>query len=192
MKICRKFGVALLVVSVFAGFYVWMLYGFYGAFENLRYRGDAKRIPLWYPFELVNDGNGVGGVQLLDCRTPCSSSVVTGDVSAERLALSCLCDIVEFGHAERVLWGRRELWNFREYLGERYFVLTADDASPAYFTERDAYAAACRAHRVDPGDVDVFEERWKGFWSRRGTPTVADVVTWWFDRWFTGSGGHPE
>ena len=162
----------LLVGAIFAVIYIKHS----NQFENAKIVGDWKRIPLWYPHEIVDFGDMMG-VRLSDWSSwkHQNDDAVTrySDDAAdeERAALQHLNDILELSVGDNAVCGVRTVRASRhgKYFGRRYFVFATNQLNVAYFREKDEFLRECGQHGVDGEKLTSFEDCWGKHWKTHGT-----------------------
>ena len=153
-------------------------------YENATIIGDWKRIPLWYPHEIVNFGDMMG-VRLnnwLSWKHPIDNTVTISSDAAEdveRTALQRLEDILEFSIGENVVCGIRTVRTSRHgrYFGRRYFVFATNQLEVAYFKEKDEFLRECDLYGIDGGTMMSFENCWNTYWDTHETYHPIKILT---------------
>ena len=175
----------LLVGAIFAGMYI----KYFNQFENAKIVGDWKRIPLWYPHEIVDFGDMMG-VRLSNWSSwehPNDDAITRYSddaVDEERAALQQLNDILEFSVGDNVVCGVRTVRASRygRYFGKRYFVFATNQVEIAYFREKDEFLRECGLYGVDGEKLMPFDGCWKKYWKSHETCNpikilIADIKT---------------
>lgn len=157
----------LVIVSLVA---LYRYYRGYATAEN--FDGYGSRIPLWYPYQVVDYGFG---------RHVCVDSwegmahelkinkIKSNNPTKEDIELQSLSEIDEFNFDNDVLYGRRFLRSvFGECLGVRYFVFSRQMKEVAYYTNKEEFANRCRILGVDINKMKSFAEHWMDFHNAPG------------------------
>lgn len=163
-KIYISLGFILLLVTV-SQMALFRYYRGYATAEN--FDGYGFRIPLWYPYQIVDYGFG---------RDVCVDSwegmahelkinkIKSSNPTKEDIELQSLSGIDKFNFSNEVIYGRRFLrTEFGEYLGERYFVFSRQMKEVAYYTNKEDFANQCRILGVDIDQMKSFDEHWLDF-----------------------------
>ena len=153
-------------------------------FANAKIVGDWKRIPLWYPHEIVDFGDGVG-VRLNNWSSwkyPIDNTItVYSDASSdaeERAALKRLNDILELSVGDNVVCGVRTVRGLRygSYFGRRYFVFATNQLEIAYFKTKDEFIKGCSLYGVDGEKMMPFKDCWNTYWDAHETYNLITVL----------------
>lgn len=153
-------------------------------FANAKIVGDWKRIPLWYPHEIVDFGDGVG-VRLNNWSSwkyPIDNTItVYAEASAdaeERAALRRLNDILELSVGDNVVCGVRTVRGLRSgsYFGRRYFVFATNQLEIAYFKSKDEFIKECSLYGVDGEKLMPFKDCWNTYWDAHETYNLITVL----------------
>ncbi len=153
-------------------------------FANAKIVGDWKRIPLWYPHEIVDFGDVVG-VRLNNWSSwkyPIDNTItVYSDASAdaeERAALKQLNDILELSVGDNVVCGVRTVRGSRygSYFGRRYFVFATNQLEIAYFKTKDEFIKGCSLYGVDGEKMKPFKDCWNTYWDAHETYNLITVL----------------
>ncbi len=142
-------------------------------YENTCVIGDWERIPLWYPWEVVDLGSGIG----VDVRSWNSWKrkedmplVFDGNTDGESVALSRLTEIKSLSVGDHVVCGIRSVsLPTIGYWGKRYFVFATNQVEVAYFKSRDDFIRECARYDADGGNLLDFHSCWEAYWKLHGT-----------------------
>ncbi len=143
-------------------------------YANARIIGDWERIPLWYPWEVVDFGSGMG----VDVRNWNSWKhkedmpiVLEGtSTNGESAALSRLTDIKSLSIGDHVVCGIRSVsLPTVGYWGDRYFVFATNQMEVTYFKSRDDFMRECARYGGDGINLLDFHTCWGDYWESHGT-----------------------
>ena len=135
--------------------------------------GDWRRMPLAYPWHIVDYGQEASGVQLEDWR------VYVGEIEArkpgpvpmgaelERETLQTLKYIGRFGFKDGYLYGVRDVYCPSDSKGDvatpRWFVVRYGQDMPCYYDTEDEYKKKCKSLNIVAEDIWSFSEQWDAF-----------------------------
>ena len=171
MKRARSIIHALVIDCLLCGLIVFVLYAKHSSlFEHARYIGDWKRIPLWFPYEIVDFGDMMG-VRMNDWRTwshPIDDSITiysTDKEAEERAAMQKLNHIQKFAVGNNVVCGLRSLRlsTYGGYLGTCYFLFATNRLEVAHFKIKGDFIEACRRYGIDGDALMSFDDQWARF-----------------------------
>lgn len=142
---------------------------YFESFEHARWIGDWKRVPLDYPYHLVDYG-GDRGVILEDWRVHTGekerdrSDVDIDSLTFEQECLLSLKCVVRFGHGNGYCWGVRNLFQVRSdgtLSDPRWFILRLGEARPWYTDSEVEFESKCKNLGLDAGNLGTFESVWE-------------------------------
>ena len=163
----KKFWIVLLVLILCVVSIVGAV-GYFESFEHARWVGDWKRVPLDYPYHLVDYGDE-SGVMLQDWRVYTRekerdrSDVDVESLTFEQECLLSLKCVVRFGHGNGYCWGVRNLSQVRSdgtLSAPRWFILRLGEARPWYTDSEAAVEERCTRLGLDVRNMRTFEKAW--------------------------------
>lgn len=135
--------------------------------------GEWRRIPLDYPWHIVDYGQEHSGVKLEDWRvytgeieTPKPKAVPMG-VDLERETLQTLKYIGNFGCKNGILYGVRDIYSPPNSKGQaitpKWFILRLEENKPSYYDTKEEYQIHCKSFGIDAESTSPFSDQWEGF-----------------------------
>lgn len=174
MRIFKTSMIALVSLAlVIAVFIVTGLVYYHDSYSAATRIGDWRRIPLVYPWHIVDYGRENSGVKLEDWR------VYVGEIEArkpgpvpmgtepERESLQTLKFIGRFGFGNGYLYGVRDVYCPPNSKGEvdvpKWFILKCGEDTPCYYDSEEDYKRQCASLRIAAGETRSFSEQWDAF-----------------------------
>ena len=169
----RSLCVALAIIVAVALFSVTGLVFYYDSFSAALRIGDWRRLPLSYPWHIVDYGENASGVQLEDWR------VYAGEMEAKKLAplpidagleqetLQSLQYIGRFGFKNGCLYGVRDVYCPPDSKGKvatpKWFIMKCGVDEPCYYDTENQYKKHCESLGLDAKSIRSFAEQWDEF-----------------------------
>ena len=135
--------------------------------------GDWRRLPLAYPWHVVDYGRENSGVQLDDWRVYAGEieakkpGPVPMDAEPERVDLQTLKYIGRFAFMNGYLYGVRDVHYPPNAKGEvdvpKWFIIKCGQDTPCYYDTEDEYRKQCELLGVAAEDIQPFAEQWESF-----------------------------
>lgn len=160
----------LLLVGIAVG-----LGRFHRSFPYATWTGDWRRIPLKFPYELI-DFDSPFGVALSNWQSDrifATRRVFPLGTSDEEKALSSLDGIFHIGFTDHLLLGERDLRFMRAYLGTRYFVFDLSAGKVCHYKTEEEFLGACREYGITSPELRTFDE-----WYECHENKVSKVPVW--------------
>ena len=174
MRIFKISMIALVSLALVAVvFIVTGLVYYHDSYSAATRIGDWRRLPLVYPWHIVDYGSLNSGVKLEDWR------VYTGEIEArkpgpvpmgadpERESLQTLELIGSFGFRNGYLYGVRDVYYPSNPKGEvaapKWFILKCGQGTPCYYDTEEDYKKQCLSLRIAAEETRPFSEQWDAF-----------------------------
>ena len=165
----------IVCIAIVCGLVLWGAAEVYycNSYKGARVVGDWKRIPLWYPYELIDFG-GAQGITVWDCTKSEQGGVYDESMDRRTFVKQTWFDnIIEFDIANDCIFGRRRIVRplpFEDY-GYAFF-LFEKGKKPVYFDDEESFHSMCRKRELKWDSMrDDFDEYYDFYWSKHGLGT---------------------
>ena len=184
--------IAMMALALLAAvFIVTGLVFYHDSYSAATRIGDWRRLPLAYPWHIVDYGIENSGVKLEDWR------VYVGEIEAwkpgpvpmaaepELEALQTLELIGSFGFGNGYLYGVRDVYyppnSKGEVVAPKWFILKCGQDTPCYYDTEEDYRKQCVSLHIAADEIRPFSVQWDAF--RRSVSQksiLAQALSGWY------------
>lgn len=156
------------------------------SFEHDRVAIDARRIPLWYPWDISED-HFEGGARMGDWRLYSTDAIGTGEKRDwQQIAVSRVIGVERFNVGTNFIYGvvggdgETDSANANSPYSQRYFIFTDGMDEPAWFTKRENFLSCCKTKGVGEVRFKSFDENYESYFDQ--DDSTSSELNYWLSR----------
>ena len=160
----------IVCIAIVCGLAIWIVGEVYysNSYKGAEISGEWKRIPLWYPYELVDFG-GAQGITVKDCTKSEQGGVFDNSMDMRTFVMQTWFDnIIAFDIANDCIFGQRRIvkpYPFEEY-GYAFFVFEKGK-KPIYFQDEESFHSICKKKDLKWDSLhDDFDKYYEAYWKK--------------------------